>query len=77
MLFSVNVNLAQLRIIHFYMLLKKIGRILILSIFIILASFGMGLFGINYRERYLHKETRIELSDKRDEERESEDDAKE
>lgn len=37
----------------------------------------MGLFGINYRERYLHKETRIELSEKRDEERESEDDAKE
>ena len=48
---------------------KKIGRILILSMFIILASFGMG-FGMNYRERFVDKENRIELVEKKDDESE-------
>jgi hypothetical protein len=53
-------------------LLKKIGRILIISVFIILASFGIGLFGVNFRESFMNKETRIELVDKKDDDDESE-----
>lgn len=59
---------------------KKIGRILILSVFIILASFGMG-FGMNYRERFENKATQIELvqrkDDDEDEENQNESDLKE
>jgi hypothetical protein len=46
---------------------KEIGRILILSLFIILASFGMGMFGVNYRERFMHKTTQIELIERKEE----------
>ena len=53
-------------------LLKKIGRILIISVFIILASFGIGLFGVNFRESFMNKETRIEMVDKKDDDDESE-----
>jgi hypothetical protein len=49
-------------------LLKRIGRMLILTIFIILASFGLGMFGLNFRERFLNKETQIELVEKKNEE---------
>jgi hypothetical protein len=52
-------------------LLKKIGRILIISVFIILASFGIGLFGVNFRETFMNKETRIELVDKKEDDDES------
>jgi len=52
-------------------LLKKIGRILIISVFIILASFGIGLFGVNFREAFMNKETRIELVDKKEDDDES------
>jgi hypothetical protein len=49
-------------------LLKKLGRILIISIFIILASFGIGLFGVNFRESFINKETRIEMVEKKNDE---------
>jgi hypothetical protein len=48
--------------------LKKLGRILIISIFIILASFGIGIFGVNFRESFLNKETRIEMVEKKNDE---------
>ena len=41
---------------------------LIVTIFIILASFGLGMFGLNFRERFLNKETQIELVEKKNEE---------
>ena len=49
-------------------LLKKLGRILIISIFIILASFGIGIFGVNFRESFINKETRIEMVEKKNDE---------
>jgi hypothetical protein len=49
-------------------LLKKSGRILIISIFIILASFGIGIFGVNFRESFINKETRIEMVEKKNDE---------
>ncbi len=49
-------------------LLKKIGRILILTMFIVLASFGLGILGLNFRERFLNKEIQIELVEKRNDE---------
>ena len=49
-------------------LLKKLGRILIISIFIVLASFGIGVFGVNFRESFMHKETRIEMVEKKNDE---------
>ena len=49
-------------------LLKKLGRVLIISMFIILASFGIGLFGVNFRESFVHKETRIEMVEKKNDE---------
>jgi len=54
------------------LLSKKIGRILIISVFIILASFGIGLFGVNFRESFMNKETRIEMVDKKEDDDESE-----
>ena len=54
-------------------LLKKLGRILIISIFIILASFGIGVFGVNFRESFINKETRIELVQKKNDEDTGED----
>jgi hypothetical protein len=52
-------------------LFKKIGRIIILCVFILLASFGMG-FGMNYRERFENKETQIELVQKKNEDDDTE-----
>jgi hypothetical protein len=49
-------------------LLKKLGRILIISIFIVLASFGIGVFGVNFRESFMNKETRIEMVEKKNDE---------
>ena len=54
-------------------LLKKLGRILIISIFIILASFGIGIFGVNFRESFINKETRIEMVEKKNDEDKDED----
>ena len=54
-------------------LLKKLGRILIISLFIILASFGIGVFGVNFRESFINKETRIELVEKKNDEDTGED----
>jgi hypothetical protein len=51
---------------------KKLGRILIISIFIILAAFGIGIFGVNHRESFMNKETRIEMVEKKDDEDENE-----
>jgi hypothetical protein len=53
-------------------LLKKIGRFLIISMFVILASFGLGFTGVNHRELFQNNENRIEMLDKRDEEDEDE-----
>jgi hypothetical protein len=58
-------------------LLKKIGRILIISIFIILASFGIGIFGVNFRESFINKETRIEMVEKKNDEDTGEDEQNE
>ncbi|HEX6223741.1 MAG TPA: hypothetical protein VFZ52_04995 [Chryseolinea sp.] len=46
--------------------LKRVGRVLIISFFIILASFGIGIFGINFRESVVEHENRIELVKKKD-----------
>jgi hypothetical protein len=54
-------------------ILKKLGRILIISIFIILASFGIGVFGVNFRESFINKETRIEMVEKKNDEDAGED----
>ena len=54
-------------------ILKKLGRILIISIFIILASFGIGVFGVNFRESFINKETRIEMVEKKNDEDKDED----
>lgn len=48
--------------------LKKVGRVLIITLFIVCAAFGMGIFGINYRERFMNKENRIELVENKDDE---------
>jgi hypothetical protein len=53
-------------------MLKKLGRILIISIFIILASFGIGVFGVNFRESFINKETRIEMVEKKNEDEQDE-----
>jgi hypothetical protein len=46
-------------------LFKKIFRIIILTLILMLASTGMvGIFP-NYRDRYMHKETTIELVEKK------------
>ena len=49
-------------------ILKKLGRILIISIFIILAPFGIGVLGVNFRESFINKETRIEMVEKKNDE---------
>jgi hypothetical protein len=36
--------------------------------FIVLASFGLGILGLNFRERFLNKEIQIELVEKRNDE---------
>jgi hypothetical protein len=54
-------------------LLKKLGRILIISLFIILASFGIGVFGVNFRQSFINKETRIEMVEKKNDEEMGED----
>jgi hypothetical protein len=48
--------------------IKKVGRILIVSLFIICASVGIGIFGVNFRENFIHKENKIELVEKREDE---------
>jgi hypothetical protein len=51
--------------------LKKAVRLLLLTAFIVLASFGAAaMFAPNFRDRYQNKETRIELVDKKHEENE-------
>jgi len=51
-------------------LLKRIGRILVITIFVILASFGLGIFNLNLR--FMHKENQIELVERKDDEEDSE-----
>jgi hypothetical protein len=48
-------------------ILKKSVRIFVLSVVIIMASFGMGMFGLSFRERFLNSETRVELVQKKKE----------
>jgi hypothetical protein len=48
-------------------ILKKFFRIFVLSVVIIMASFGMGMFGLTFRERFLNKEARVELVQKKKE----------
>jgi hypothetical protein len=64
--------LAEIQFYFSMKIFKKAARIFILSFFIILASFGMGMFGLSFRERFLNKETRIELVEKKKEERQEE-----
>jgi hypothetical protein len=47
-------------------LYKKVIRMLLLILVIILATAGLGLPFINYREKYMNNETKIELLEKRD-----------
>jgi hypothetical protein len=53
-------------------LYKKVIRMLLLILVIILATAGLGLPFINYREKYMNNETKIELLEKRDDEEEEE-----
>lgn len=48
--------------------IKKVGRGLIIALFIICASFGIGIFGAGFRDNFLQKRNTIELLDKKDEE---------
>jgi hypothetical protein len=46
--------------------IKKAGRVLIIAVFIICASFGIGIFGAGYRENFMNKRDTIELVEKKD-----------
>jgi hypothetical protein len=58
---------------------KKILRIVVLTIFIILAAAGAGLVGMipNYRERFMNNEIKIEMVDKKRGEDEGEEEEEE
>ncbi|MFZ6013709.1 MAG: hypothetical protein ACOYXT_25445 [Bacteroidota bacterium] len=54
--------------------LKKILRLLLITCFIAMASFGIGLQGVifpSYRDRYLNQEIKIEVVDKKEDDEES------
>jgi hypothetical protein len=54
-------------------ILKKVLRLLCLTVIILLASFGAaGVITPNFRDRYIHKETRIELVEKKEDESDAE-----
>lgn len=48
--------------------IKKAGRVLVITLFIICASFGIGIFGTGFRENFMHKETTVELVEKKEDE---------
>lgn len=50
--------------------LLKISKLIGLSLIIVFASFGMVVIPIfpNYRDRYMHNETRTELVEKKEDE---------
>ena len=48
--------------------LKKLLRTIVLVLFIVLASIGLGLFNLNPRSPYMHKENNIELVEKKEDE---------
>lgn len=50
--------------------IKKALRLLVMVLFMILASFGLGITGVMFgsRERYLNNEIKREQTDKREEE---------
>jgi hypothetical protein len=53
--------------------LKKAGRILLFTLMIVLASFGLGVMSsLNNRERFMDKENQIELVQKKEDEDDSE-----
>jgi hypothetical protein len=54
--------------------LKKVFRLLLLIIFITLASFGAAtMFTPNFRDRYLNREVRTELVQKEEDDEENDD----
>ncbi len=44
------------------------GRVLIITVFVICASFGIGLFGTAFRENLLQKRNTTELVEKKEDE---------
>ena len=48
--------------------IKKIGRVLIITLFVICASFGIGIFGTGFRESFMHRRNSIEQVEKRKDE---------
>jgi hypothetical protein len=46
------------------------GRVLIITLFVICASFGIGIFGTGFRENFMHRRNSIELVEKRKDEEE-------
>ena len=48
--------------------IKKMGRVLIITLFVICASFGIGIFGTGFRENFMHRRNAIELVEKSKEE---------
>ena len=40
--------------------IKKMGRVLIITLFVICASFGIGIFGSGFRENFMHRRNVIE-----------------
>jgi hypothetical protein len=48
--------------------IKKVGRGLVIALFILCASFGIGIFGAGFRDNFLQKRNTIELVEKKDEE---------
>jgi hypothetical protein len=49
--------------------IKRAWRLLIISLFVICASFGIGIFGTNFRENFMNrKKNAIELVEKKEDE---------
>ena len=44
--------------------MKKMGRVLIITLFVICASFGIGIFGSGFRENFMDRRNSIELVEK-------------
>jgi hypothetical protein len=48
--------------------IKRAWRLLIITLFVICASFGIGIFGTNFRENFMNRRNSIELVEKKDDE---------
>ena len=47
------------------------GRALIIMLFIICASFGIGIFGAGFKENFMHRRDTTELVEKKEDEEDS------